>query len=131
MITWFVGKMVFSNRCIGGLIKKSWMVSSTWIHPCLCICDVFPFNLTLQKYYVYPFSATSLDFVFVFPFSYSCYLVRFSSMKIFDEDNCIYNLSLKFVPSLRDEIKVTKSQKQFFLKVHCPKNERNILPYWV
>ena len=27
---------------------------------------------------------------------------------------------------LKTEIKVSKSQKQFFLKLHCPKNEQNI-----
>ena len=32
---------------------------------------------------------------------------------------------------LRDKqyLKVSESQKHFFLKLHCPKNELNILPY--
>ena len=45
------------------------------------------------------------------------------------------NIFQDFCPSLFNEvtskkyghfIKVSKSQKQFFLKLHCPKNERNI-----
>ena len=40
----------------------------------------------------------------------------------------MFSLTLNFLSLL----KVSKSQKQFFLKLHCPKNERNIwqiLPY--
>ena len=35
----------------------------------------------------------------------------------------------KFFSKIKHQIKVSKSQKQLFLKLHCPKNERNILPY--
>ena len=43
----------------------------------------------------------------------------------FDEENLMAQVSVQNLDLLLD-LKVNKSQKQFLLKLHCPKNERNI-----
>ena len=52
--------------------------------------------------------------------SMTLFLVKISLPK---HSGRISLLTSQFLP-----LKVSKSQKQFFLKLHCPKNERNILP---
>ena len=40
--------------------------------------------------------------------------------------SCKNLVEIKFIKKNLEEVKVSKSQKQFFLKLYCPKNEQNM-----
>ena len=59
-------------------------------------------------------------------YQYNCKALKIFTTYVDSKECYLLSRCLLESQNLLREIKVSKSQKHFFLKLHCPKNERNI-----